>query len=79
MDRRVPSGLSPVDSYALRCFQRDDAEHVRNIRLHPVHPDENLALYISRIEAAGWHLAERSSGAEEPQRRCRLRFVRPAA
>ncbi|RKE22057.1 hypothetical protein [Streptomyces sp. TLI_171] len=67
-----------MDNHALRCFERGDDEHVRSIRLHPVHPDQNLALYIGRIEAAGWHLEEQSFDVDEHYRRCRMRFVRPA-
>ncbi|MFD8597267.1 hypothetical protein ACFV1L_19910 [Kitasatospora sp. NPDC059646] len=67
-----------MDSYALRCFRRGDAEHVRSIRLHPVHPDQNLALYVGRIEAAGWGLSEQSFGVDGAFQRCEMRFVRPA-
>ncbi|MFF2073921.1 hypothetical protein ACFVXG_04100 [Kitasatospora sp. NPDC058162] len=78
MDRHVPGGLSPVDSHAARCWERGDAEHRRSIRLHPVHPERNLALYVQRIETAGWRLGERAFSDDGAHRRCSMRFVRTA-
>ncbi|WP_149030487.1 MULTISPECIES: hypothetical protein [Kitasatospora] len=78
MDRHVPRGLAPVDSHAARCRERGDAEHHRSIRLHPVHPDRNLALYVRRIEAAGWQLTDQAFSDDGAHRRCAMRFARTA-
>jgi hypothetical protein len=78
MNQHVSGGLSPVDSHAVRCRERGDAEHHRSIRLHQVHPDENLALFIRRIEAAGWQLMERAFSDDGGYRRCSMRFARTA-
>ncbi|KDN87411.1 hypothetical protein KCH_07830 [Kitasatospora cheerisanensis KCTC 2395] len=43
-----------------------------------MHPDQNLARYTLRIQAAGWHLAEQSFGVDGSYRCCEMRFVRPA-
>ncbi|MFJ9606136.1 hypothetical protein ACIRS1_07220 [Kitasatospora sp. NPDC101176] len=78
MDRHPPAGLAPVDSHAAWCRERGDAEHLRSIRLHQAHPERNLALYVRRIEAAGWRMAEQVFGDDGTHRRCSMRFV-PAA
>ncbi|MFJ4094652.1 hypothetical protein ACIPYS_23960 [Kitasatospora sp. NPDC089913] len=72
-------GLSPLDGHAVRCRERGDAEHHRSIRLHPVHPERNLALYVRRIEAAGWCLTERAFSDDGAYRRCSMRFTRTAS
>ncbi|MFD9686093.1 hypothetical protein ACFXPX_20845 [Kitasatospora sp. NPDC059146] len=78
MERHVPRGLGPVDSHAARCWERGDAGHERSIRLHPVHPERNLARYVERIEAAGWRLVERTYRDDGAHRRCSMRFARGA-
>jgi hypothetical protein len=72
----MPGGLSRVDSYAKRCHERGDAEHTRSIRLHPIHPEKNLAMYVQRIEAAGWRSLAQDFSDDGPYRRCVMRFVR---
>ncbi|MER5636050.1 hypothetical protein ABT095_03750 [Kitasatospora sp. NPDC002227] len=78
MEPQVPKGLTPVDSHAARRWAAGDTEHRRTVGLHPAHPEQNLALYIHRIEAAGWQLADQAFHDDGAVRRCSLRFVRPA-
>jgi hypothetical protein len=67
--------LGQRPSCAQRCWERGDAKHHRSIRLHLVHPDENLALYVQQIEAAGWQLAEQAGNDDGAYRRCSMRFT----
>lgn len=63
--------------HAMRCSDRGDAEHRHDIRLHPAHPDQNLTMYVQRIELAGWHLVEQTFSDDGADRRCSLRFACP--